>query len=330
MSETERPKVLIVTEMWMSCDVNAGLSSQHHNFVASLRATGLAELDTFFIDEYAYRTRNHCDAGLFEHCRSTRPDLLFLKMVRGTDLNPTPEILACIRAELGTRIVSVYGDTFDRSAITWMDQYSAGVDLSVVQDCYSAYRAFSTDKSNYLDGWTPQDLCTFYPSSAPPDIGISFVGSTARYPERKLYLGCLLAAGLDVHVTGGTTDIEFPIADYADVMRRSRIAVNFSGHVFDEPIQQCKGRVFEATLSGAMLLEQSNPETERWFTPGVHYIPFESERDLIEKAHHYLNHEDDRQAVAKAGYEFAAENYSAEKYWRLILCHAQIQVGASK
>ena len=77
-----------------------------------------------------------------------------------------------------------------------------------------------------------------------------------------------------------------------------------------------------------MLLEQSKPETERWFTPGIHYIPFENERDLIEKAHYYLDHEDDRQAIAKAGHDFAAENYSAEKYWRLILCHARIQVGA--
>ena len=328
MRKTERPKVLIVTEMWMSCDESAGLSAQHHNFVSSLRATGLAEVDTFFLDEYAYRTRNHCDAGLFEHCRSTGPDMLFLKMVRGTDLNPTPEILARICAELAIKIVSVYGDTFDKAAVAWMEQYSAGVDLSVVQDCYSAYRAFGAGEGNYLDGWTPQDPGIFYPASAPPDIRISFVGSTARYPERKLYLGSLLAAGIDVHVTGGTTDIEFPIANYADVMRRSRIALNFSRHVFDEPIHQCKGRVFEATLSGAMLLEQSNPETERWFTPGVHYIPFENQRDLIEKAHHYLDHEDDRQAIAKAGHDFAAENYSAEKYWRLILCHARIQVGA--
>ena len=47
----KRPKVLFVSEKWVDCNPARGLSSVHHNFIGSLRATGLADISCFFIDE---------------------------------------------------------------------------------------------------------------------------------------------------------------------------------------------------------------------------------------------------------------------------------------
>ena len=85
---------------------------------------------------------------------------------------------------------------------------------------------------------------------------------------------------------------------------------------------QCKGRVIEATLSGALLFEQENPETERWLKSGTHYVSFGDERDLLDKVKYYLAHEDERAALAQAGHRHAAQKLSADVYWRNVIAAA--------
>ena len=82
---------------------------------------------------------------------------------------------------------------------------------------------------------------------------------------------------------GGLNENQFSISAYANHLRRSRMALNFSRPVFDEPNHHCKGRTIETTLCGALLIEQENPETKKWFRPGIDYVSFTDERDLVAK-----------------------------------------------
>jgi hypothetical protein len=109
------------------------------------------------------------------------------------------------------------------------------------------------------------------------------------------------------------------IEDYAATLRRSKIVLNFAKPVFEYPVFQCKGRTLEATLSGALLFEQANPETAHWFAPDVHYVPFDSERDLVSKVARLLLNGAQRLAIADAGRRHAEKNLSALAYWRRIL-----------
>jgi spore maturation protein CgeB len=77
--------------------------------------------------------------------------------------------------------------------------------------------------------------------------------------------------------------------------------------------------VIEATLSGALLMEQANPETERWLTRDVHYASFVTEAELVEKVRYYLAHEEERAALAAAGAAHAERTLSAAAYWRRVL-----------
>ena len=132
----------------------------------------------------------------------------------------------------------------------------------------------------------------------------------------------LAAAGIGIVQRGGQNEDRLEITQYGELLRASKISLNFARPVFDEAGFQCKGRVFESTLSGAMLLEQKNPETRRWFTPGTDYVEFTHERDLLDAVRHYLAHEDERAEIARAGCEKAHRLYSAHAYWRLILTRA--------
>ena len=79
-----------------------------------------------------------------------------------------------------------------------------------------------------------------------------------------------------------------------------------------------QGRIFEATLCGAMLLESDNPETELWFEPMVDYVPFVNETDLVEKAKYYLEHDDERERIASNGHQKAKKMYNCERFWTIV------------
>ena len=184
-SSSRKPKVLVVTEKWAECNPASGLSTSHLNFIGSLSATGLADVRSFFFDEISYKNNERSDQALAETCQTEKPDLLFLKMVRGTDLNPELETLAKIRDQLGVKIVSIHGDSHDDFAVRWMESILPVVDLIVVQDCYSVYKERVSDASKYLDTWTPQDPTVFYGSKAERPIDVSFIGAMDLWKIRN-------------------------------------------------------------------------------------------------------------------------------------------------
>jgi hypothetical protein len=314
----KKPKILFVTEKWAECDPSHELSVGRYNFIGSLEAAGLADFSIFHFDETVLRTGETCDQPLIEICKAERPDLIFLTMVKGTDVNPLPNTLAQIRNELGIKVASLYGDSFDQTAIDWIETYSHAVDANIVQDCYSFYQSRVEDTSKYLPTWTPQDPRIFFAATTPPFRDITFVGSVLRYPSRKLALGMLAEIGIDVAQGGGQNEDNLDIETYAASLRESKIALNFSQPVFDEPVRQCKGRTMEITLSGALLMEQRNFETERWLIPGEDYVDWEYESELIDKTRYFLDHNLERQKIAEAGCIKAHTLYSADAYWRLI------------
>lgn len=316
---TTMPKILFVCERWAECDPTHGPSNAHHNFIGSFRASGLGECTTFFFDEHAWTTKQRCDSALLEACRTFQPDLVFITPVRGTDLNPTLETLSRLREEFGARIVMLNGDTADEAGVAWCERFAPVVDRVIVQDCYSLYPSRVRDPVRYIALWTPQDPTVFYRGTGARTLAVTFLGSVARYPDRKRALGLLMADGVDVTQGGGQAETALAIDDYAAILRRSKITINFAKPVFEAPMFQCKGRVIEATLSGALLFEQANAETARWLTAGVHFVAFENERDLLEKVRHYLAHDDERTAIAAAGTDHAERTLSARVYWQRVL-----------
>jgi hypothetical protein len=159
----------------------------------------------------------------------------------------------------------------------------------------------------------------YFSSDDERPIDVSFIGSVANDPDRKRALGALAAAGIDVTRGGGQAEAALSMEDYAAILRHSKIVLNFARPVFEHPVFQCKGRTIEATLSGALLFEQANPETARWLTPNVHYVAFENERDLVTKVGRFLANGAERLTIAHAGRLHAEKNLSAHAYWRRIL-----------
>jgi spore maturation protein CgeB len=66
---------------------------------------------------------------------------------------------------------------------------------------------------------------------------------------------------------------------------------------------QIKGRNFEVPGCGGFLLTERVPHLERYFELGREVAVYETTDDLVEQVGHWLAHEDERAAVAEAGYQ---------------------------
>jgi len=68
-------------------------------------------------------------------------------------------------------------------------------------------------------------------------------------------------------------------------------------------IDQIKGRNFEVPGCGGFLLTGNAENLGQYYEIGKEVVCFDDRQDLIEKVRYYLKHEDERAAIAQAGYE---------------------------
>ena len=303
-----KPHVLFVTEKWCDCNPAMGATNSEHNLFGSLEASGLATYNRFHYDEYYYLHNRACDAALLTLCMESKADLLFFTWC-GDHYSPKWATLDLLRRRMGIAIIAMWWEVTGQPELAL-----PFVDLNVVVHSTCLERARQPEK--YLLMWTPQDPRVYYNPNMNRDIGISFVGSikNPHYSDRRAGTAALRSNGIEVYQSGGQRECRLLVDEYARIHMRSKIALNFG--LGTGGVQHAKGRIFEATLCGAMLLDAENSETSRWFEPMVDYVPFVDEMDLVEKARYYLEHDSGREEIAARGHQKAKEKYSAERFWR--------------
>lgn len=85
--------------------------------------------------------------------------------------------------------------------------------------------------------------------------------------------------------------------DAAKKFSQSRIVFNIS--IKDD----LNMRVFESMATGSMLLTNWIPTLGELFEDGKHLVTYKTYDEMIEKARYYLEHEEEREKIAQAGYE---------------------------
>lgn len=71
-------------------------------------------------------------------------------------------------------------------------------------------------------------------------------------------------------------------------------------------------RLFETTGTGAFLLTEEHPNIRRFFEPGHEIETFRTEAELIAKVRYYLQHPEQREAIARRGMERCHREYAVE------------------
>jgi spore maturation protein CgeB len=94
-----------------------------------------------------------------------------------------------------------------------------------------------------------------------------------------------------------------------EVFARSKIIINAHSDIAG----QYKGnmRVFEALGTGAFMLSDKGIYPE-FLKDGEDFVSYENTNDLLDKIEYYLKNEDEREEIAKNGYETICKHYSTE------------------
>lgn len=136
---------------------------------------------------------------------------------------------------------------------------------------------------------------------------ISFVGRKAK-PGREQYVNEIINRNLPISAFGRGWDGGFVTTDeMVDIFRTSKINLNFSGTAHRKGI---KGRMVFVCLSGGFLLTEYVPGLEEYFEIGKEVVCFNDSEEMIEKINYYLSHDEERRAVAKAGWTRAVNEYT--------------------
>jgi spore maturation protein CgeB len=83
------------------------------------------------------------------------------------------------------------------------------------------------------------------------------------------------------------------------LLQSARIVLN--RHIAEAGPYANNMRLYESTGMGSLLLTDAKANLLELFTPGREVITYEDADDLVEKAQHFLTHEDERAAIACAG-----------------------------
>ena len=107
--------------------------------------------------------------------------------------------------------------------------------------------------------------------------------------------------------------------EMSEVFGRSKINLNFAIAFNPQTMPQLKGRHWE--IPGCKGFQISTPadDLERYFEIGKEIVVVNSLEEMAEKIHYYLSHDDEREAIALAGYERSARDHSWKQRFEHIL-----------
>jgi spore maturation protein CgeB len=83
-------------------------------------------------------------------------------------------------------------------------------------------------------------------------------------------------------------------------------------------VPQIKGRHFQVPACGGFVVTSMADDLDEWYAPGKEMIFYKDVDEMTEQIKHYLSHDAERQAIARAGYERTLRNHTYEKRFRAI------------
>jgi len=142
---------------------------------------------------------------------------------------------------------------------------------------------------------------------------VSFVGRC--YGKRQNFIDTLKRHRINVTTFGQGWENGSRVsqADLIKIYNQSKIALNISFTSKDAKILAIKGRDFEAPGCGSLLLTKDTKEIAKYFVPGKEIITYKDANDAVEKIKYHLKNEDDRERIAKKGYERILKEHTWEK-----------------
>jgi spore maturation protein CgeB len=308
-----------------------GPSFEETNFRSALEGMG-HELVTFdFMAEMRKCDKREMNRRLIAAATDVAPELSFFVIFKD---EIAPETIGAV-SRAGGPTVNWFADDhwrFDR----FTRHFAPAFDWSITTDRDSLPKYAEIGYDNVILSQWACNRYAYDRTAKRLEHGVTFVGQS--YGDRPETVERLRAEGFEVECWGfGWPRGRIEHDEMVRVFGASRINLNLSA-AFDPPLglrarignlirrerpesrkSQIKGRTFEVPGGGGFLLTDRVPHLEDYLTPGEEIATFDSTDDLVAQVGWWLDHEDERAAVADAGYRRVRAEHTYDHRFAAIL-----------
>lgn len=319
-------RVLFVSDKWCGGDPNLGWSNNFHNLFNSFsQCAPKYTWNTLHMDEAAVFGA-HINDVLPRYCIQHDINIVFISFLGQSPLNPSIAVLEMLK-KMGVYICIHWPDSNPNDLLFRDELRQAGLEtLNVIWDNpVSTLHDALQRHSNDLYLWVPQDTCMFFRTIEKP-IPVSFVGNPT-FADRFPALDVLSKKFPDAYIGGGQRQQRLTPYQYAEIIRKSEICINFAGH--PAGYHQVKGRVYEVLTCGGLLMESKNPATSKIFKPNEHYVEFDGPDDLIKQVERYnklIPCIKEGNTIWANGHKRLTTRYSSQLFWDTIMSRIQQEI----
>lgn len=298
-------RVLYLATYWDYGDPMRGTSFEENSFHAAFKAhSGIEVVHFDFIEKYQQLGRKRMNDELLALATSQDFDVLFEVTIHD---EVAPETLRRI-SDAGITTIGWGCDDHWRFE-DFSRKYAPAFDfwVTTARSALPKFAAIGMAERVIRSQWAVEPT-VYYPVDVPRDIDVSFVGQP--HGNRREIIAWLASLGVRVSVFGygwsgtGSAALRSRITheEMIEVFSRSKVNLNLSNSsVMGE--QQIKGRVFEVPGCRGLLLTDAADDLELYYRDGEEIVIYRSPEDLIQKIRWLLEHDEEREAIAQAGYE---------------------------
>ena len=257
-----------------------------------------------------FRSKEWLQGILAEQVKLLRPDVLFFTQMAWCDPQFIREVRPYVHLVVGQVASPMPAEKYLRQCDLMLSSFPHYVERFRAMGIASEHLrwAFETTILDRLDGSGAQ-------------YGAVFVGGFSQEHEAGTAALERLASEVDLDVWGYGLEM-LPQAsslrrrfhgmawglEMYEIFHNARIVVN--RHI--EVAEDCANniRLYEATGAGALLVTDHKSNLRELFDVGREIVAYTDTEDLVEKVKYYLAHDDQRQAIARAGQARTLQHHS--------------------
>ncbi len=320
-------------------DPNRRQSFEYHNFYLTFKSLPGVEVIEYPFDQIQEIGKEKFNQNLFEIVKREKPDLFFAFMYTDELNFETLDEIKKI-----TKSIAWFADDYWRFfnySYHWPPHFSWVI--TTYSEAVNWYQKLGF-KNIILSQWGCNDS-DYKPLALEKDIAVSFVGQ--KKSGRVKILEKLEDAGIKVECYGfGWPNGKVSQEKMLEVFSRSKICLNLTDrksifdpsviarlflkksankivpdfHLLDNfraylhfPIIHTHARPFELAGCRAFTISGRSKDIGKYYEEGKEMVFYDNLSDLVEKIKYYLNHDNERESIARAGYTRTINEHTYKK-----------------
>jgi hypothetical protein len=288
-----------------------------------------AVVDAFYTDRCSYPGMNFDSASARDELRALqgklsvfRPDVVLIDgnyVPSGESLNPV--LLHELKKQYGFRLIAFIGDAWGAHWAPAADAWSEVSDIIFHFAPDTPLETLCKSPGKLCWGPYPVNESSFFQDPV-KRLEVSFIGTYVS-ALRPFWLTVALQVcnnlGLKHQLLPHRREagVGLTMADYATVLRQSRMVLNFSTRL--GPLKVMTGRAWQAVAAGTVLLDEQNTFTSAYFAPFVHFVPFSTRDELAYAIEFFSRNPNYATRLGDAAHAFWRKHYSSPATWSYLL-----------